>query len=86
MKCYLFFLGGIIGLLGAAFCFACRRGDDMIQEIIDKEEKLEIIEEAFNEYGECEHDVESPTSDSPGGHFVSYFIDKKGKEKILEAL
>ena len=57
-----------------------------IQEIMDNEEKLEIIEEVFNEYGDCEHDVEGPSADCDGHHFISYSIDKKGKEKILGVL
>ncbi len=57
-----------------------------IKEEIAKDEKLEIIEEVFNEHGDCEHEVEGPSADYDGHHFISYSIDKKGKEKILEVL
>lgn len=57
-----------------------------IEEEMDKEEKLEIIEEVFNEHGDCEHDVIQPTSDTPGEHWINYYLDKKGREKILGVL
>ncbi len=82
----LMFLGAIIGVLVAAIFAASGKSDETVQEIMDKEEKLEIIEEAFNESGDCEHDAEGPSADYDGHHFISYSIDKKGKEKILEAL
>ena len=82
----LMFLGGIIGVLGAAFCAVSGKSDKMIEEIMDKEERCGIIEEAVSEHGDCEHDVIQPTSDGPGEHFVSYSVDKRGKEKIMEAL
>lgn len=76
----------VIGIiLGILICIIAAMRDRKI-ETMDKEEKLEIIEEVFNEHGDCEHDVEGPFSDYDGHHFISYSIDKKGREKILGVL
>ena len=76
----------VIGvILGILICIIAVMRDKK-REILDKEERLEIIEEVFSEYGDCEHDAEGPSADYDGHHFISYSIDKKGREKILEAL
>ncbi|HEC64519.1 MAG TPA: hypothetical protein ENI23_04425 [bacterium] len=82
----LMFLGAIIGVLVAAIFAASGKSDEIVEEIMDNEKKLDMIEEVFSKYGDCEHDVEGPSADYDGHHFISYSIDKKGKEKILEAL
>ena len=76
----------IFGVFLYAILISGKRADEIVPETMDKEERLEIIEEVFNDYGDCEHDVEGPSADYDGHHFISYSIDKKGKEKILEAL
>ncbi len=55
-------------------------------DLLTRKKTLETIEEILSEHGDCDHDVEGPSADYDGHHFISYSIDKKGREKILEAL
>lgn len=71
--------------LNVAISFWENRHKEM-KEGVARDEKAEELIEIFLENADCEHDYTDPAYDTPGEHFISYNISKKGKEKILEVL